>query len=98
MILKIDGNRLKKSILHHFDFSSNVIRIFVGKNPKPICISPPRLSNLKVCARFYDVYFPGRNFHFCLAMNGLWRSLQLFNMAFDCLRYGMNKEFILPDL
>ncbi|CAH2239528.1 jg21532 [Pararge aegeria aegeria] len=61
-----------------------------GKNPRPICISPPRLSNLKVCAQFYNVFFPGRNFHFCLAMNGKWRSLQLFNFAFDCLRMGAN--------
>ncbi|XP_060804669.1 uncharacterized protein LOC132902699 [Amyelois transitella] len=61
-----------------------------GKNPQPICISPPRLPNLKVCAKFYDVYFPGRNFHFCLSMNGVWRSFPLFNMAFDCLRMGSN--------
>ncbi|KAM3967592.1 uncharacterized protein ACR2FA_011143 [Aphomia sociella] len=61
-----------------------------GKNPKPICISPPRLPNLKVCAKMYDVFFPGRNFHFCLAMTGQWRSLELFNMAFDCLRMGAN--------
>ncbi|XP_031769155.2 uncharacterized protein LOC113518039 [Galleria mellonella] len=61
-----------------------------GKNPKPMCISPPRLSNLKVCAKMYDVYFPGRNFHFCLAMTGQWRSVELFNMAFDCLRMGAN--------
>ncbi|XP_052737626.1 uncharacterized protein LOC112042996 [Bicyclus anynana] len=61
-----------------------------GKNPRPICISPPRLTNLKVCAQFYNIFFPGRNFHFCLAMNGKWRSLQLFNFAFDCLRMGAN--------
>ncbi|KAG7310890.1 hypothetical protein JYU34_003722 [Plutella xylostella] len=61
-----------------------------GKNPKPICISPPRLSNMKVCAKFYNVFFPGRNFHFCLAMNGQWQQLELFNMAFNCLRMGAN--------
>ncbi|KAJ2947742.1 hypothetical protein O0L34_g9517 [Tuta absoluta] len=61
-----------------------------GKNPKPICIHPPRMNNLKVCAKFYNVFFPGRNFHFCLAMNGQWRSLELFNVAFDCLRMGAN--------
>ncbi|XP_026320206.1 uncharacterized protein LOC113230476 isoform X2 [Hyposmocoma kahamanoa] len=59
-----------------------------GKNPRPICISPPRMNNLKVCAKFYNVFFPGRNFHFCLAMFGQWRKLELFNMAFDCLRMG----------
>ncbi|XP_075970657.1 uncharacterized protein LOC142973023 [Anticarsia gemmatalis] len=61
-----------------------------GKNPRPICISPPRISSLKVCAKFYNVFFPGRNFHFCLAMIGQWRSLELFNFAFDCLRMGAN--------
>ncbi|XP_049878255.1 uncharacterized protein LOC126375364 [Pectinophora gossypiella] len=59
-----------------------------GKNPRPVCINPPRLNNLKVCAKFYNVFFPGRNFHFCLAMTGQWRSYELFNMAFDCLRMG----------
>ncbi|XP_050362247.1 uncharacterized protein LOC126781344 [Nymphalis io] len=61
-----------------------------GKNPRPICISPPRIPNLKVCAKFYNVFFPGRNFHFCLAMSGKWRSFTLFNFAFDCLRMGAN--------
>ncbi|XP_045450567.1 uncharacterized protein LOC123659367 [Melitaea cinxia] len=61
-----------------------------GKNPRPICISPPRISSLKVCAKFYNVFFPGRNFHFCLAMSGKWRSFQLFNFVFDCLRMGAN--------
>ncbi|CAG4965419.1 unnamed protein product [Colias eurytheme] len=61
-----------------------------GKNPRPICINPPRMPNLKICARFYNVFFPGRNFHFCLAMTGRWRSLELFNLVFDCLRMGAN--------
>ncbi|KAL4716564.1 hypothetical protein ACJJTC_010228 [Scirpophaga incertulas] len=61
-----------------------------GKNPKPICISPPRMPNLKVCGKFYNVFFPGRNIHFCLAMNGQWRSIQLFDIVFDCLRMGAN--------
>ncbi|XP_038207768.1 uncharacterized protein LOC119829371 [Zerene cesonia] len=61
-----------------------------GKNPRPICINPPRMPNLKICARFYNVFFPGRNFHFCLAMTGKWRALELFNLVFDCLRMGAN--------
>lgn len=64
-----------------------LLHLFIGKNPRPICISPPRISNLKVCAKFYNVFFPGRNFHFCLAMSGKWGSFQLFNFVFDCLRY-----------
>ncbi|CAK1544583.1 unnamed protein product [Leptosia nina] len=61
-----------------------------GKNPRPICINPPRMPNLKVCARFYNVFFPGRNFHFCLGMTGKFRALELFNLTFDCLRMGAN--------
>ncbi|CAK1601796.1 unnamed protein product [Parnassius mnemosyne] len=69
-----------------------------GKNPRPVCISPPRMPNLKVCARFYNIFFPGRNFHFCLAMNGQWRSVELFNLAFDCLRMGANGiAMVKPD-
>lgn len=38
-----------------------------GKNPRPICISPPRFDNwVEMCARFHDIYFIGRNMHLCL--------------------------------
>lgn len=38
-----------------------------GKNPRPICISPPRFDNfVELCARFHDIYFVGRNMHLCL--------------------------------
>jgi hypothetical protein len=38
-----------------------------GKNPRPICISPPRFDNwIELCARFHDIYFVGRNMHLCL--------------------------------
>lgn len=38
-----------------------------GKNPRPICISPPRFDNwIEMCARFHDIYFVGRNMHLCL--------------------------------
>lgn len=38
-----------------------------GKNPRPICISPPRFNRLvEMCARFHDIYFVGRNMHLCL--------------------------------
>lgn len=59
-----------------------------GKNPQPVCINPPRLTNLKLCGKFYNVFFPGRNFHFCLSMYGQWRKIELFNIDFDCLRMG----------
>lgn len=38
-----------------------------GKNPRPICISPPRFGQwIEMCARFHDIYFIGRNMHLCL--------------------------------
>lgn len=38
-----------------------------GKNPRPICISPPRFGSfLEMCAKFHDIYFIGRNMHICL--------------------------------
>jgi hypothetical protein len=38
-----------------------------GKNPRPICISPPRFDNwIEMCAKFHDIYFVGRNMHLCL--------------------------------
>lgn len=38
-----------------------------GKNPRPICVSPPRFDRwLEMCAKFHDIYFVGRNMHVCL--------------------------------
>lgn len=38
-----------------------------GKNPRPICISPPRFDNwIEMCAKFHDIYFVGKNMHVCL--------------------------------
>lgn len=38
-----------------------------GKNPRPICISPPRFDRwVEMCAKFHDIYFVGRNMHLCL--------------------------------
>lgn len=50
-------------------FNENVLyrNTMSGKNPRPICISPPRFQNfLEMCARFHDIYFVGRNMHLCL--------------------------------
>jgi hypothetical protein len=50
-------------------FNENVLykNTMSGKNPRPICISPPRFGQfLEMCARFHDIYFVGRNMHMCL--------------------------------
>lgn len=54
-----------------------------GKNPRPVCVNPPRFEYVEVCARFYDLYFVGRNVHVCLEMNGNFEGYELFS------RYGM---------
>ncbi|KFB40919.1 AGAP002733-PA-like protein [Anopheles sinensis] len=59
-----------------------------GRNPKPICVHPPRFDFIEVCANFYDVYFVGRNMHVCLEMNGNFEGFELFNRSFNCLRIG----------
>ncbi|XP_038113999.1 uncharacterized protein LOC6054296 [Culex quinquefasciatus] len=59
-----------------------------GKNPKPVCINPPRLDFIEVCARFYDLHFIGRNMHVCLEMNGNFEGFELFSRQFNCLRMG----------
>jgi Domain of unknown function (DUF4773) len=50
-------------------FNDNVLykNTMSGKNPRPICISPPRFGQfLEMCAKFHDIYFIGRNMHICL--------------------------------
>lgn len=50
-------------------FNENVMykNTLSGKNPRPICISPPRFDRwVEMCARFHDIYFVGRNMHLCL--------------------------------
>ncbi|XP_049300854.1 uncharacterized protein LOC125774723 [Anopheles funestus] len=59
-----------------------------GKNPKPICVHPPRFDFIEVCANFYDVYFVGRNMHVCMEMNGNFEGYELFSRSFNCLRIG----------
>uniref|UniRef100_A0A1B0CMQ9 Putative secreted protein n=1 Tax=Lutzomyia longipalpis TaxID=7200 RepID=A0A1B0CMQ9_LUTLO len=59
-----------------------------GKNPPPICVNPPRIGFIEVCANFYDIYFVGRNMHVCLEMGGYFQGFELFSRSFDCLRMG----------
>lgn len=50
-------------------FNDNVLykNTMSGKNPRPICVSPPRFGQwLEMCAKFHDIYFIGRNMHLCL--------------------------------
>lgn len=51
-----------------------------GKNPRPICISPPRFGNfIEMCARFHDIYFVGRNMHLCLDVSASLGELDILD-------------------
>lgn len=60
-----------------------------GKNPRPICISPPRFGNwMEMCARFHDIYFVGRNMHICLDVTASLGDFDLLDRQFDCMKFG----------
>lgn len=50
-----------------------------GRNPRPICVRPPRLDFIEMCAKFSDVYFIGRNMHFCLSMEASLGGFDIFD-------------------
>lgn len=69
-----------------------------GRNPRPICVSPPRLSFIELCANFYDIYFNGRNMHVCLDMDANFQGYPLFSRSFDCMAMGdMGVKIVKPE-
>ena len=63
--------------------------IVSGKNPRPICISPPRFGELvEMCAKFHDIYFIGRNVHMCLDLNVSFGDYDLIDRQFNCMKFG----------
>lgn len=61
-----------------------------GKNPKPVCVSVPRVPSIKLCAVFSNVYFAGRNLHMCIDMEGQWLGTTVLEASYDCIRIGAN--------
>ncbi|KAG4076918.1 hypothetical protein HA402_015905 [Bradysia odoriphaga] len=59
-----------------------------GRNPRPICVTPPRIGLIEICAVFHDIYFVGRNMHVCLNMEANFQGYELFDRSFDCMRIG----------
>ncbi|XP_049816317.1 uncharacterized protein LOC126263275 [Schistocerca nitens] len=59
-----------------------------GKNPRPVCVSVPRLPILQMCVRFSNVYLAGRNIHACVSLLARWDGDQVFRRDLDCLRLG----------
>lgn len=50
-----------------------------GRNPRPICVTPPRIGLIEICAKFHDIYFIGRNMHVCLNMEANFQGFELFD-------------------
>lgn len=60
-----------------------------GKNPRPICITPPRFGEwIEMCAKFHDIYFVGRNMHLCLDVNVNLADFDIVDRQFDCMKFG----------
>ncbi|XP_025199785.1 uncharacterized protein LOC112597788 [Melanaphis sacchari] len=61
-----------------------------GRNPRPICVPifPPAWTRSRVCLKFSNVYFVGRNVHVCLSMEAQTEKKPVFNVDFNCVRMG----------
>ncbi|XP_033215717.1 uncharacterized protein LOC117172072 [Belonocnema kinseyi] len=64
------------------------MRTISGKNPRPVCVPIPRFPLVRVCVRFYNIYFQGKNIHTCISIEGKFRDTSLFTVGLDCLRFG----------
>lgn len=50
-----------------------------GKNPPPICFTPPRYGVGQACITFHEIYFFGRNMHVCLNFEVSFADFELLN-------------------
>lgn len=50
-----------------------------GKNPPPICFTPPRYGVGQACITFHEIYFFGRNMHVCLNFEVNFADFELLN-------------------
>lgn len=64
--------------------------VFPGSNPRPICVPifPPAWTQSRVCLKFSNIYFVGRNVHVCLAMELQTEKKPVFAADFNCVRMG----------
>lgn len=51
-------------------------------------IFPPAWTQSRVCLKFSDVYFIGRNVHLCLGMEAQTEKKPVFAVNFNCVRMG----------
>ncbi|CAB3367146.1 Hypothetical predicted protein [Cloeon dipterum] len=73
-----------------------------GKNPPPLCFPIPSLVSLiprfDFCAKFFNVFTPGRNFHACLEWQTKVNSNPVLAVEFDCFRMGADGfVFLKPE-
>ncbi|XP_027844215.2 uncharacterized protein LOC114124959 [Aphis gossypii] len=61
-----------------------------GRNPRPICVPifPPAWTRSRVCLKFSNVYFVGRNVHLCLSLEAQTEKKPVFDVDFNCVRMG----------
>lgn len=81
-------------------FNENVLykNTMSGKNPRPICISPPRFNQwIEMCARFHDIYFVGRNMHLCLDISATLGDFDLVDRLVNIFgnRRSLNIHFYI---
>lgn len=50
-----------------------------GKNPPPLCFTPPRYGVGQACITFHEIYFFGRNMHVCLNFEVSFADFELLN-------------------
>lgn len=65
-----------KMTLNNYIYYENEIE---GRNPEPLCYSPPILQDLKICSRFYDLYFVGSNMNICFDITGDYKKKEIFH-------------------
>ncbi|XP_050520985.1 uncharacterized protein LOC126894197 [Daktulosphaira vitifoliae] len=64
-------------------------RVVSGRNPRPLCVPIfPVWTRSRVCLKFSDIYFIGRNIHMCLGMETQTNQRPTFSVEFNCIRLG----------
>lgn len=86
-------HRINRSIVDHqllLYWSLTTIVVHIGRNPRPICVPifPPAWTRSRVCLKFSNVYFVGRNVHLCLSMEAQTEKKPVFAVDFNCVRMG----------
>lgn len=79
-----------KMTLNNYIYYENEIE---GRNPEPLCYSPPILQDLKICSRFYDLYFVGSNMNICFDITGDYKKKEIFHGLVTWVSFLEKKNF-----